>query len=335
MGKSQVKSTEPAKEEGKRSAKTAQVNAVESKKGGRKKQKVESEENAEEQIDYASKDYWNERYCTPCAVEPSSSAAEPTKESILAHEWYYTFDDLAPLIFKQEIFQKRSSEISSIKILEVGCGNQPLLPSFLTYQNEDIPSEFVGENLYGFDFSDKVIQQLQRDSNGIHYECKDARKLDYISDSFDIIIDKGTMDAMLSEKNREKGVINAKLMVKEMIRLVTRKHGLVMVVSHIEPDTEEFSVLVEEIMMPSLQNEKEGVIWKLHVHGAGGEAQGGTVYCLTCTEKRVTRTKNTAPNEIFVEFFEYGDSEDDEEDGDEEEEEEEEVVKEIPKKRKK
>lgn len=298
---------------------------------GKKKQRKEVESNQEEVIDYASKDYWNERYCAPCVTVPS----DQKEENILSHEWYYSFEDLSPLFLKQDILIHRSQDVGSMRILEVGCGNQPLLPGFLTLSNEEVKLNFQGENLYGIDFSDQVIEQLNNNStSSIHYECKDARKLSYGSDSFDIIIDKGTMDAMLSEKDQKKGIINAKLMVKEMIRCVTTKHGLIMIVSHIEPESEEFSLLLEDILMPAMMDLKVGVVWKLHVHSGGkdenGEPQGGTVYCITCTEKRSTRSKNSSPNEVFVEFFEYDSDEEEEE----EEEEEVEAVVEVHSKRK-
>jgi ubiquinone/menaquinone biosynthesis C-methylase UbiE len=344
------------------------------KKTKAQKEMQKSNENDEEAANYSSKDYWNERYCLPCDDNKAL-----LKNDILSHEWYYTFEDLSPLLMQQDIIKHRKKEMSSMKVLEIGCGNKPLITSFNELTEESKPL-FQSKNLYGIDFSDKVIQFLQDSQidnledtvavaasklkkqkevelttsqsssekkeiidKSIHFECVDARSLSYDNNSFDIIIDKGTMDAMLSEKKKHKGIENAQKMISEMIRCISLKNGLIMIISHIHPESTAFSVFFEDILSPALMDIKQGVVWKLHCHATSrnfdsddeeeeeneGEAakkssEGyGTVYCLTCCERRTTRNKETLPNEVFLEFFEYdpNDLEEDldEEDGDEEE----------------
>jgi 2-polyprenyl-3-methyl-5-hydroxy-6-metoxy-1,4-benzoquinol methylase len=320
----------------------------------------------EEDANYSSKDYWNERYCLPCDDNTAL-----LKNDLLSHEWYYTFEDLAPLIMQQDIIKHRKNEMSQMKVLEIGCGNKPLITSFNELTEESKPL-FQSKNLYGIDFSEKVIeflQDCQKDTEAsvdsvsasnvkkqkkttsqsssekketidkkIHFECLDARNLStsYDNNSFDIIIDKGTMDAMLSEKKKNKGIENAQKMISEMIRCISTKNGLIMIISHIHPESTAFSVFFEDILSPALMDIKQGVVWKLYCHATsrndesddeGEEVKDeesaekapegfGTVYCLTCCERRTTRNKESLANEVFLEFFEY-DPNDEETDADE------------------
>ena len=277
-----------------------------------KKSKIQEEQ---DELNYSSKDYWNDRYCIPC--DPK----KPVESEILSHEWYYTFDELAPLITKLDLFKKRD-DFGLMKILEIGCGNKPLIESFHNLKDESGKSYFLKDQLYGVDFSDnciKLLNNAQKGNEKINYISMDARHLIYNDESFELIIDKGTMDAMLSEKQRKKGIENATQMISEMIRVLSSSCGTIMIISHIEYDSEEYELFVQDILSPLLLEEKRGVYWKLDIHSVerkaeegeedNEEKQYGTVYCITCYERKNTRSKYQIPNDIFVEIFEYSDDE--------------------------
>lgn len=122
-----------------------------------------------------------------------------------------------------------------IEILEVGCGDVPL--------GVDILSGIVeyGDSLKGMqasparilkriicvDYSQTLIEELktrQKASTNntkmipLDYECEDARTLPYETGRFQFILEKGTMDAMLSEP--DVGPDNCRAIVAEMARLV-------------------------------------------------------------------------------------------------------------------
>ena len=142
-----------------------------------------------------------------------------------------------------------------ITVLEVGCGDVPLGRD-LALGIENLPVNDVpdfsdkgsdsGEGLNAFnptrivtkvvclDYSENVIgamKALQKDQEvasdrgyrnvriPIDYEVADARDLPYADRSYQLILEKGTLDAMLSD--REKGSNNCIAIVKEMSRVLS------------------------------------------------------------------------------------------------------------------
>jgi hypothetical protein len=119
-----------------------------------------------------------------------------------------------------------------IEILEVGCGDVPLgmdiLGGVIESSNaiQVSPGEVV-KKIVCVDYSKAVIEALkikQKTSTdktatiSLDFECEDARKLPYESGRFQLILEKGTMDAMLSEP--DVGPNNCRAIVAEMARLV-------------------------------------------------------------------------------------------------------------------
>jgi hypothetical protein len=78
------------------------------------KKEVKNSEGAGAADNYSSAEYWNNRYCVPC--DNTADAGNATTD-ILSHEWYYTYDELAPLILKQDLF-KHHQDFSHMKVLE-------------------------------------------------------------------------------------------------------------------------------------------------------------------------------------------------------------------------
>jgi ubiquinone/menaquinone biosynthesis C-methylase UbiE len=265
--------------------------------------KAVQEEVADE---YDSKTYWDKRY-----------------EESNGHEWYYSFDLLLPL------FEKYLSKDFSGSILELGCGDKPLLPGF--------EIEFKqSECLIGIDYSQNVVDLLNKDKQKdsiIKYQQMDARRTNLNSNSFDFIVDKGTMDAMLSAKSAEQGYANVSKIFLEAVRVLKLESQFV-IVSHIEADSEEFHELMQGVILPALDT-KRNVLWDIEAHevsqrcnvedteGSGAKKQKGgsdsgrgTVYIISSKPRKFTRTMLTCGAPVGFKVLQY-DSDSDEE-GDEE-----------------
>lgn len=182
----------------------------------------------------------------------------------------------------------------------------------------------------GVDFSSAIIQSLRkkrRNITGISYEVMDARKLTYAPQSASFIIDKGTIDAMLCSKDWSR---NVNQIFTCMCRTLS-KDGHIMIVSHLDFDSEEFQDILSNTIVPVL-SEDPSRAWGLDVHevrnGDVGEDEGedsrasfATVYILYSRERRITRSVlagTSLPIPLEIKILSY-DGEGEEE-GEEEEE---------------
>lgn len=191
--------------------------------------------------DYASKQYWNQRYA----------------DGSIEHEWYYSYELLEPIVRESRLWK------SSDCVLEVGCGDKPLIHGFLNLGlNEN--------NLIGIDYSKPVIDMLKAQQQSgkfpknIQLEDLDACDMHYDDNFFDFICEKGTMDAILSDSQPSRGIRNSVRMISEIVR-VMKSDGIFLLVSHIQIDSDEFEVLTNDILMPSLAT-KGDVHWKIEAH---------------------------------------------------------------------
>ncbi|XP_026999051.1 EEF1A lysine methyltransferase 4 [Tachysurus fulvidraco] len=118
---------------------------------------------------YKDVDYWNERY--------------KTEETF---EWFGDFPK-----FRHLLVQHVGKEEN---ILMLGCGNSALslhlyLAGYTTITNVDYSNVCV-ENM----------AHRHSDCMGMSWVCMDARRLAFPDSSFDVVIEKGTLDAMLVEE---------------------------------------------------------------------------------------------------------------------------------------
>lgn len=123
------------------------------------------------------------------------------------------------------------SKSGAISVLEIGCGDVPLgrdlAKSIGSFESQTgFSSSNIVKQVVCIDYAPSCIAALmkeQRSTNDqkiqITYEVGDARKLKYKNESFELILEKGTMDAMLSDVDR--GVDNCKLIVAESARLLS------------------------------------------------------------------------------------------------------------------
>ncbi|CAN0044779.1 unnamed protein product, partial [Hapterophycus canaliculatus] len=131
-----------------------------------------------------------------------------------------------------------------------------------------------------FDFSPTVIKKLSAESRscdrkkldgGVEFVVLDARDLPFAAGSFDLVVDKGTVDAMLCDNS---GKDNARAICREAGRVVA-PGGWFVIVSHVHPSTIEGVELMTETLVPALQDaasvsfgqeETEAFFWTVDVH---------------------------------------------------------------------
>ena len=153
--------------------------------------------------DYSSKIYWEKRY----------------KQKKGTFEWYSHFDHIKKII-------KKYAPDNNSKVLNVGAGNSTL--SMEMYKEGY-------ENIINIDYSSIVIKKMIRLLGNKYpkmtYLEMDVTDMKFNDLEFDIVIDKGTFDALLcGEKS-----IQVK-MLDEIYR-VLKYNGIYLCVSHGNPET--------------------------------------------------------------------------------------------------
>ncbi|KAI0035330.1 S-adenosyl-L-methionine-dependent methyltransferase [Vararia minispora EC-137] len=122
--------------------------------------------------EYGTREYWDKRY----EQEPEDAT----------FDWFKKYADVAHLI--HDAIPEKSA-----KILMLGCGNSTL--------SEDMYDNGY-KNIVNIDYSPVVISQMSSRHRGRRpeMECKfmDIRDLQFEDGSFDVAVDKGTMDAMMT-----------------------------------------------------------------------------------------------------------------------------------------
>eukprot|EP01112_Ceratiomyxa_fruticulosa_P024156 TRINITY_DN966_c0_g1_i2.p1 TRINITY_DN966_c0_g1~~TRINITY_DN966_c0_g1_i2.p1 ORF type:complete len:216 (+),score=34.40 TRINITY_DN966_c0_g1_i2:347-994(+) len=153
---------------------------------------------------YGKGDYWNERYTR----EP-----EP-------FDWYQRYDGLSVLL--------KSLVQPSDSILMVGCGNSRL--------SEDMYSDGY-KNITNMDISHVVIFSMQekcKDFPGMSWKVMDVTAMnEFPGGSFDAVVDKGTLDALLCGEGSS---ANSERMCLEVSR-VLKSGGRFVCVTYGEPST--------------------------------------------------------------------------------------------------
>ena len=153
---------------------------------------------------YGNRDYWDKRYKT----DP-----EP-------FEWYQKYVSLKPAI------AATIASYTNPKILIIGCGNSRL--------SEELYND-GSKNITNVDFSDVCIAQMQErysDYEGMRYVSMDICAMGFENASFDIIIDKGTLDSVLCGEGATENIHKA---LKEVSR-VLKPQGTFICVSYGVPE---------------------------------------------------------------------------------------------------
>jgi ubiquinone/menaquinone biosynthesis C-methylase UbiE len=102
------------------------------------------------------------------------------------------------------------------RILMVGCGNSKLSQQMY---------EAGYKKIVNIDISPSVIEQMRKASPDMEWTVMDATQLTYGNEEFDFVIDKGTMDALISGKDYD---ICTK-MLSESMRVADRDGQLILI----------------------------------------------------------------------------------------------------------
>ena len=113
---------------------------------------------------------------------------------------------------------KRFPEYDRCRVLILGCGNSPF--------GEKMMNDGWG-SVVNIDFSSVVIEQMKKKykdySDSMKFICADITKgIPFSDGSFDLIICKGTFDAILTSSG---SVCSAKILVSECSRVLANGHG--------------------------------------------------------------------------------------------------------------
>ena len=199
------------------------------------------------------------------------------------------------------------------RVLEIGCGDVPIATSLLSdlvslQQSDNGSNANLIEEVTCIDYSEVVIETLikqqkkqeQQNSSGKKditqqlqptFQALDARSLPFESNTYDLIIEKGTMDAMLSDE--VDGIPNCIKIVEEMAR-VTSEGGAILIVSHLNANEDKGMGWLEDIVFSGLKDEflerrkqkrketkstkdtadnddEKEYIWSVEVHGGEGK----------------------------------------------------------------
>lgn len=173
--------------------------------------------------DYGDALYWDSRYIQEAVVGP--------------FDWYQRYSSLRPFV--------RKYIPTSSRVLVVGCGNAVM--------SEDMVNDGY-EKIMNVDISHVVIDMMRRKYEHVpelQYMHMDVRDMSFFpDDSFDSVIDKGTLDSLMCGTNAP---ISASQMLGEVSR-VLKPGGIYMLITYGDPT----------VRMPHLNRAVYG--WKIELY---------------------------------------------------------------------
>eukprot|EP01040_Poterioochromonas_malhamensis_P007524 gene7524-8119_t len=238
------------------------------------KEEEEYTEQLKAKVNYNSKDYWEKRY------EGNESQKKATTTSD-TYEWYVKFESFSHFLRRDIQTYFPDNTISDLSTYIPGCGNSTLA--------EDLHAvEFPGmRQIVASDFSQNIIQQMKERTKlmkleGIGY--KEANVFDIKnekSETYNIILDKGTLDAIASSKedNTKKQEENIRKYFTEMWRIL-RKEGVFILISTMTSDILQ-SLVTSYLIYYSAEDKKvyNASNWSRgHIEEKLVSDGGGTVY---------------------------------------------------------
>ena len=125
---------------------------------------------------YGSADYWDDRY----------------RRRWESYEWYVGHSDLESAGF----LTRAVLSTDGLRILDVGCGNSNLA-------NEMFEASGRRARITGIDFAESAIEAMTSTARSpAHrdmYRWMDARAMEFGGSTFDIVVDKGTLDGLVGD----------------------------------------------------------------------------------------------------------------------------------------
>lgn len=166
--------------------------------------------------DYGSAEYWDARY--------RREEGEP-------FEWYQTYDAIKPLLGQHLAAGQR--------VLVLGCGTSALAAQ--------LAEDSGAAEVQAVDFSAVAVAQMKERhaaSTTVRFRVMDATRLDFVDGTFDVAVDKGTMDSVLCSEQGEEGC-------RRMCRSVARAlkpGGVYFALSHSAPENRKPYLQAEEAL---------------------------------------------------------------------------------------
>ena len=154
---------------------------------------------------YGDKTYWEDRY----------KSSENT-----TFDWLENYSALRDIISSLNIPKETG------QILNLGCGNSEFAEDMYNDGYKNIKNIDISHNVI------KTMAERNKDKERMIYEVMDVRDLKYEDNSFDLAVDKSTIDALLCG---EDAFINVAKMIKEVQR-VLKVGGYYMIVSYGTPE---------------------------------------------------------------------------------------------------
>jgi SAM-dependent methyltransferase len=155
--------------------------------------------------DYGKAEYWDERY----------------KANDTTFDWFVSFDALKDIILPY------TTSKQECKALVVGCGNSRLSPQLY---------DSGVHQIINIDISEVVIGQMRaryREMDKMVWARMDVTRLDFPDSSFDVVIDKGTIDSLLCGSNSFHNVYQ----MNKQISRVLKRGGKYISITYGQPDT--------------------------------------------------------------------------------------------------
>lgn len=146
---------------------------------------------------FKDKNYWNNFF---------------KERDVNSFEWYAEWENIKDYLIK-DINKKN-------KILIIGCGNSNL-------SNEMYKNGFT--NQINIDYSDLVIEQMKKMYSNLEYIQMDVTKMDFDDNSFDIVLDKACLDAILC--NDKQDVLDSVTQMMNEIKRVLKSDGKYLCIS--------------------------------------------------------------------------------------------------------
>lgn len=173
---------------------------------------------------YASRSYWDRRYRRTTITTTTNAT----------HDWYHdpkhAFGSIEDAL-RRRIRKGRfvevvnngggSQRLFKLRVLDLGCGNSLLGEHLAALENER--GGMVCSVVECVDFSSEAVYQMRRmfPARARRYHAMDARKTSFPDGSFDAVIDKGLVDALMhGGDNGKKGTGDAHAVMAEVARLL-------------------------------------------------------------------------------------------------------------------
>ena len=149
---------------------------------------VESTQNSSTRLNFLPKhskqfqeqEFWSTFFK---AKKTGNETSEEQKEGDESFEWYAEFEDLEPYL--REIIDDDETK----KIMVPGCGDSNLSEKLCTKMGQD--------QVVSIDFENDVIEKMNKKGiEGVTYMVMDFLAMQFEDDDFDIVLDKGSFDAL-------------------------------------------------------------------------------------------------------------------------------------------